>query len=130
MSNDEYNDLNPEEVFNLIFGGRWLKELISNSDLEMEDKITANDIVNEFKYENLNKNSKDIKEYQTKYNTKKLEIIYKNCSYVYNSKSYSISESVFPTNICDFIFIVHNLSEIADPHTTVSFKVLELILTS
>jgi len=48
MSNDEYNDLNPEEVFNLIFGGRWLKELISNSDLEMEDKITANDIVNEF----------------------------------------------------------------------------------
>ena len=46
--NDEYNDLNPEEVFNLIFGGRWLKELISNSDLEMEDKITANDIVNEF----------------------------------------------------------------------------------
>ena len=48
MSNSEDNDLNPEEVFNLIFGGRWLKELISNSDLEMEDKITANDVVNEF----------------------------------------------------------------------------------
>ena len=48
MSNNEDNDLNPEEVFNLIFGGRWLKELISNSDLEMEDKITANDVVNEF----------------------------------------------------------------------------------
>jgi hypothetical protein len=48
MNNDEDIDLNPEEVFNLIFGGRWLKELISNSDLEMEDKITANDIVNEF----------------------------------------------------------------------------------